>query len=51
MDHPKRLSTPDHRAPKPTSGTGLGWAEFFQWLGQQSVTPERRSPSSRPIRE
>ena len=51
MNHPTLRQRLDERTSHPERPAGLGWNEFFQWLGQQTAAPERRGPRAKLIRE
>ena len=47
MNHPTLRQKLDERMSKPERQATLGWAEFFQWLGQQTAALERHGPPAR----
>ncbi len=51
MNNPTLRQKLDELMSKTERPATLGWANFFQWLGQQTATPRTRGASSKLIQE
>ncbi len=51
MSHPTLRQQFDSRLPTQERPAVLGWADFFQWFGEQTAAPRPRGPLSKLIHE
>ncbi|EYD75610.1 hypothetical protein Rumeso_02826 [Rubellimicrobium mesophilum DSM 19309] len=51
MTYPTLRQSFDKHMSTPEQPPALGWADFFQWLGQQTVVPKPRGPLPKLIQE